>query len=137
VNQNRKAACAKRNGNPVAGLARSPSARSPVPARWRYSYIEGSELPSEGEFKLVVILAVADRKKLVNLKKGSWTTVTADPFTQMPVYLSDVEYIDGATRVSLIFTKTPPKNPPDHQPQRPGFGSRRRIDFDLQLDRGE
>jgi hypothetical protein len=80
-----------------------------VPARWRYSYIEGPELPGNGrsgeEFKLVVTLAVADRKKLVNLKKGEWTTVTADRFSEMPVYLSDVEYNDGATRVSLIFTK--------------------------------
>jgi hypothetical protein len=56
----------------------------------------------------VVNLAVADRKKLVNLKKGSWTTVTANPFSGMPVYLNDVEYNDGATRVSLIFTKTQP-----------------------------
>jgi hypothetical protein len=83
-----------------------------VPARWRYSYLEGPELPGNGgfgkEFKLVVTLAVADRKKLLNLKKGSWTTVTADPFREMPVYLGDVEYNDGATRVSLIFTKMPP-----------------------------
>jgi hypothetical protein len=83
-----------------------------VPARRRYSYIDGSELPGDGpsgvEFKLVVILTVADRKKLVNLKKGSWTTLTADPFSEMPVYLSDVEYDDGATRVSLVFTKPQP-----------------------------
>jgi hypothetical protein len=83
-----------------------------VPARWRYSYFEGPEPPGNGrfadEFKLVVTLAVADRKKLVNLKKGSWTTVTADRFSEMPVYLSDVEYNDGATRVSLIFAKTQP-----------------------------
>ena len=83
-----------------------------VPARWRYSYTVGPELPGDGrsggEFKLVVTLAVADRKKLVNLKKGSWTTVTANPFSEMPFYLSDVEYYDGATRVALIFTKTQP-----------------------------
>jgi hypothetical protein len=83
-----------------------------VPARWRYSYTEESELPGNGrcggEFTLVIVLAVSDRKKLVNLKKGSRTKITANPFTQMPVYLSDVEYNDGATRVSLIFTKTQP-----------------------------
>jgi hypothetical protein len=83
-----------------------------VPARWRYSYLEGPERlgngRSEEEFKLVVTLAVADRKKLVNLKKGNWTTVTADRFSEMPVYLTDVEYNDGATRVSLIFATTQP-----------------------------
>jgi hypothetical protein len=83
-----------------------------VPARWRYSYVERPERPgnarSEEEFKLVVTLALADRKKLLNLKKGDCTTVTADPFREMPVYLRDVEYNDGATKVSLIFTKTQP-----------------------------
>lgn len=83
-----------------------------VLARWRYSYFDGPEPPDDGrsavQFKLVITLTVADRKKLVNLVKGSWTTVTVGPFSEMPVYLSEVEYNDGATRVSLIFTKTQP-----------------------------
>ena len=92
-----------------------------VPARWRYSYIEGVELPGDGrsgeEFKLVVALALADRKRLVNLKKGDWTTVTVDRFREMSAYLSDVEYNDGATKVSLIFTKT--KTPLIHSKSEP------------------
>ena len=83
-----------------------------VPGRWRYSYVEGHELPANGqseeEFKLVVALTLTDRKKLVNLKKGDWTTLTADPFRDMRLYLSDIEYNDGTTGVSLIFTKTQP-----------------------------
>jgi hypothetical protein len=83
-----------------------------VPGRWRYSYVEGHELQdngrSEEEFKLVVALTLTDRKKLVNLKKGDWTTLTADPFRELRVYLRDIEYNDGTTNVSLIFTKTQP-----------------------------
>ena len=83
-----------------------------VPGRWRYSSVEGHELPgngqSEEEFKLVVALTLTHRKKLVNLKKGDWTTLTAEPFREMRVYLSDIEYNDGTTGVSLIFTKTQP-----------------------------
>jgi hypothetical protein len=54
----------------------------------------------------MVTLALAERKRLVNLKKGDWTTVTVDRFHEMSAYLSEVEYNDGATRVSLTFTKT-------------------------------
>jgi hypothetical protein len=83
-----------------------------VPARWRFSYVEGQELPgngpSEEEFKLNVALALTDRKKLTNLKKGNWTTLTVGPFQGLPVYLSDIEYNDGTTKVSLVFTKTQP-----------------------------
>jgi hypothetical protein len=83
-----------------------------VPGRWRYSSVEGHELPgngqSEEEFKLVVALTLTHRKKLVNLKKGDWTTLTADSFREMRVYLSDIEYNDGTSGVSLIFTKTQP-----------------------------
>ncbi len=82
-----------------------------VPGRWRYSYVERHELPgngrSEEEFKLVVALTLTDRKKLVNLKKGDWTTLTAGPFAQMPVYVGDVEYKGNAT-VSVVFTKAQP-----------------------------
>ena len=80
-----------------------------VPGRWRYSSVEGhGNGQSEEEFKFVVALTLTDRKKLVNLKKGDWTTLTADPFREMRVYLSDIEYNDGTTGVSLIFTKTQP-----------------------------
>ena len=80
-----------------------------VPGRWRYSSVEGHERPGNGqsgeEFKLVVALTLTDRKKLVNLKKGDWTTLTADPFREMRVYLSDIEYNDGTMSVSLILRK--------------------------------
>jgi hypothetical protein len=83
-----------------------------VPGRWRYSYVEAHELPdnsrSVDQFKFVVALTLSDRKKLVNLKKGDWTTLTAGPFSEIPVYLSDIEYNDGTTKVSLIFTKSQP-----------------------------
>jgi hypothetical protein len=79
-----------------------------VPGRWRY--VEGDELPgqnrSDEEFKFVVTLTLTDRKKLLNLKKGDWTTITAHLFRDMPVYLSDIEYNDGTSKVALIFTKT-------------------------------
>jgi hypothetical protein len=77
-----------------------------VPARWRYRCVEGLKLAGQEEFKLVVTLRATDRKKLVNLKKGDWTTVTADSFCEVPVYLSDIDYEDAASRVSLIFIKT-------------------------------
>src|SRR5436309_14973747 len=59
-----------------------------VAGRWRYSYVEGPELPdhrrSQEEFKFVVALTLSDRKKLINLKKGDWTALTAGPFREMP-----------------------------------------------------
>jgi hypothetical protein len=83
-----------------------------VPGRWRYSYVEAREPPGKGEsaedFKLVVTLTLTDRKKLLNLKKGDWTTLTAHLFRDMPVYLSDIEYNDGTSKVALTFTKTQP-----------------------------
>ena len=83
-----------------------------VQGRWRYSYLEqqeppGLDWPGE-EFKFVVTLTLADRKRLVNLKKGDWTTLTADRFREMPVYLNEIDYNDGTTKVALTFTRTLP-----------------------------
>jgi hypothetical protein len=75
-----------------------------VSCRWYFSYLEGSE--SEEDFKFVASLTLAERKKLVNLKKGDWTTLTAGPFTEIPVYLSDIEYKGSSP--SVIFTKARP-----------------------------
>jgi hypothetical protein len=72
-----------------------------VSCRWHFSYLEGSE--SEEDFKFVASLTLGERKKLVNLKKGDWTTLTAGPFTEIPVYLSDIEYKGSSP--SVIFTK--------------------------------
>jgi hypothetical protein len=83
-----------------------------VPARWRYSYVAGEELPgerrSQEDFKLVITLALADRKKLVNLKKGDGTTVTVESLREMPVYLNEIDYDDGRSTVALTFTRTQP-----------------------------
>ncbi len=83
----------------------------PVQGRWRFSYVEVQEpaaAESGEDFTFIVALTLTDRKKLVNLKKGDWTTLTAGPFTALPVYLSNIEYNDGTAKVSLIFTKTQP-----------------------------
>jgi hypothetical protein len=82
-----------------------------VQGRWRFSYVEVQEpaaAESGEDFTFIVALTLTDRKKLVNLKKGDWTTLTAGPFTALPVYLSNIEYNDGTAKVSLIFTKTQP-----------------------------
>ncbi len=73
-----------------------------VQARWHFSYT--GENPA-GDFKLTVALTLAERKKLVNLKKGDWTTVTADPLSEMRLYLNEVDYANG---VSVTFLKTQP-----------------------------
>lgn len=65
-----------------------------VQGRWHFSYT--GENPSD-DFKLTVGFTLAERKKLVNLKKGDWATVTADQFGEMRLYLSEVEYINGVT----------------------------------------
>jgi hypothetical protein len=76
-----------------------------VQGRWRFSY--SGETPAD-DFKLTVALSLSDRKKLVNLKKGDWTTVTAEPFTDLHLYLSDVEYTNSNSSVSATFRKAQP-----------------------------
>jgi hypothetical protein len=56
----------------------------------------------------VVTLTLADRKKLVNLKQGDWTTITVESFREMPVCLIEIDYDDGTAKVALTFTKTQP-----------------------------
>jgi hypothetical protein len=76
-----------------------------VQGRWWFSYT--GETPA-ADFKLTVALGLADRKKLVNLKKGDWTTITADPFSDLHLYLSDVEYTNGNSSVSATFRMVQP-----------------------------
>jgi hypothetical protein len=75
-----------------------------VQGRWWFSY--NGETPTD-DFKLTVALTLADRKKLVNLKKGDWTSVTADPFSDLHLYLSEVEYTGGNNSVSATFRMAP------------------------------
>ncbi len=108
---NENASMCKRERKSGHGTGQVTIGSVAVPGRWRFSYVEMQELaPAESgeDFKFIVALTLTDRKKLVNLKQGDWTTLTAGPFTEMPVYLSDIEYNDGTTKVSLIFTKTQP-----------------------------
>jgi hypothetical protein len=76
-----------------------------VKGRWWFSYT--GETPT-ADFKLTVAISLSDRKKLVNLKKGDWTTVTADAFSDLHVYLSDVEYTHGNSSVSATFRNAQP-----------------------------
>jgi hypothetical protein len=76
-----------------------------IQGRWRFSYT--GETPAD-DFKLTVALALADRKKLVNLKKGDWITVTADPFSDLHLYWSEVEYTDGNNSVLATFRMAQP-----------------------------
>ena len=76
-----------------------------VQGRWWISYT--GETPAD-DFRLTVALGLADRKKLVNLKKGDWTTVTADPFSNLHLQLSEVEYTNGNSSVSATFRMAQP-----------------------------
>ena len=75
-----------------------------VQGRWWFSYTGET---STDDLKLTVALSLSDRKKLVNLKTGDWTTVTAGPFSDLHVYLSDVEY-KGNSSVAATFRKAQP-----------------------------
>ena len=81
-----------------------------VRGRWRFSHAaEGSE-PLR-DFRFVITLTVADRRKLVNLKKGDAAELTAGPFQSLFVNLHDLDYDDGGRRVSLTFITNPvPQN---------------------------
>lgn len=110
---NENAGMSKRERKSGHGTGQVTIGSVAVSGRWRYSYVEVRELTaaeSGEDFKVVVALTLTDRKKLVNLKKGDWTTLTAGPFREMPVYLSDIEYKDATAKASLIFTKTQPRH---------------------------
>lgn len=44
----------------------------------------------------------------MTFKKGDWTTVTADPFSDLHLYLSEVEYTNGNNLVSATFRMAQP-----------------------------
>ena len=80
-----------------------------VNGRWRFRYT-GAALPAKGDpgaddFRFIVSLTIADRKKLANLAKGGRARLTAGPFQELPVRLYDLDYDDTNGRVFVTFIK--------------------------------